>query len=147
MSKVSWADMAEAKGRVSDFYVHCIELLPLLASAPGQTAGVTISDDGDFIITAITASVTAVDNVTFLPDGQWPFTVEMTDTGAGRQISDKAIHMQSFAGTARQPKELDRPKFLERSTTLSLRVANLSAVAYNVRLSFHGVKLFGRKAA
>lgn len=145
MAEALWSDMAEAKGRVSDYYAHIIELLPLVANAAGQSGSVTISDDGDFIITEISAVVTAADNVTFLPDGQWPFTVQLTDTGAGRQLTDKAVHFGNIAGTARQPFKLPRPKFLERATTVAGVFANLSGTAYNVRLTLHGVKLFGRR--
>lgn len=147
MAEALWSDMAEAKGRVSDYYAHVIELLPLLANAAGQPGSVNISDDGDFVVTHITAVVTAVDNTTFLgaADGAWPFTVLLTDTGAGRQFTDKAVHFASIAGTARQPFVLPRPKILERSTTISGLFANFSAVAYNVRFTLHGVKLFGRK--
>ena len=147
MAEALWSSMAEAQGRVSDYFAHVIELLPLAASAAGQTGSVQISDDGDFIITEITAVVTQVDNTTFLADGQWPITVLLMDTGAGRNLTDKAVHLANLAGTGRQPKKLARPKFVERSTTISGTFANLAATAYNVRLTLHGVKLFGRRGA
>lgn len=143
MAEGLWRGMAEAVGRVSDYYAHTIELLPLAASAAAQTATVQISDDGDFIVTEISVVVTAVDNTTFLPDGQWPILVAMLDSGSGRALADKPMHLGNFAGTGRQPRKLDRPKFIERATALTGTFTNLAATNYNVRLTLHGVKLYG----
>ena len=131
-----------AQARETDFFVHTIEVLPLTANAVGQTASVQISDDGGFLITGISAIVTLVDNTT--NQAFWPITIELLDSASGRYFGDKPIHLQNLAGSAQLPYNLTRPKPISRATAISARLNNLSATAFNVRLSLHGIKLYGR---
>jgi hypothetical protein len=133
--------VAYAKRR-KDTYIHTIEVVPLAASAGAGTGSVQISDDGDFLAVFLTATVRlAADHTTIVANPA--VLVSIKDSGAGRDFMDKAVDIGNLAGTAQLPLILPYPKFFERATNLTATVQNLAATAYDLRISIHGVKLFG----
>lgn len=124
-----------------DYFVYRAEYLPILASETDSFA-ISIQADSDFIIAYITGVVTETNNTTFLDPNQWPFLVRLFDSGQGRQLSDGDVHLGSLVGTAEEPSYLPYPHKLRAGGTLTVNLQNLSAVDRNVRLFFHGFKLF-----
>jgi hypothetical protein len=122
-----------------DGFVFHLDFTPLAASGT-STLPVNISADADFVIIYGTRIVTDVANTAFVANV--PELVSITDTGAGRGLSSSAIHVDEWFGTAQLPAYWAYPKFLRANSSLSVTLQNLEAVARNVRLSFHGFKVF-----
>src|ERR1700687_965024 len=105
---------------------------------------VNITADPDFVIVYGTRIATAADNTTFIANV--PATVNIVDTGAGRALSSAAVHSDEWFGTAQLPAYWAFPKFMRAASTLSVTVNSLEATVRNIRLSFHGFKVFGKQA-
>lgn len=124
--------------RIKDPFAYGVDFLPLAGTAAGNIA---IQNDSDFVIVSGVAVVTEADNVTnvALP----PFTALITDQAAGRNYSNQAVHFNNYFGTAQLPKYWDIPKVVQAGGTLTVTLAILAgAVNRNVRISFHGFKVF-----
>lgn len=128
--------------RVKDFFVYTAEFLPLPASAT-NTVNTAIQADSDFLIVLVTRVVTATDNTTFVANV--PELVTITDAGSGRNLMDRAVHMDNLIGTAQLPSYWPYPKLIRASGTLNTTVQNLEAVDRNVRISYLGFKVFGER--
>jgi hypothetical protein len=129
--------------RVKDFFVYSVELLPLNASATGA-AGVTISNEADFLIMAGVRRVTSSDNLTDV--SFYPAVVTIRDS-AGVEIMDKAVHIENLFGTAQLPAIWPYPKLIPAGRTLTTTVQSLdTANNRNVRISYLGFKVFPMEA-
>ncbi len=136
--------------RQKDFFVYGSEFLPIAAS---QTASqeITIQADSDFIVMSGVAVVTDVSDATvgstvnafdkFNP----PFLATITDTGSGRAFMDSGVPFRNLYGPGELPAIWPFPKMIRASSVLSTRLENLTATAFNVRLSYFGIKVFGYK--
>lgn len=125
--------------RAKDFFVYSAEFLPLAANQT-QTFEIAIQADSDFVIVAGVRVVTQIDNVTqttFVPE-----LVRILDTGSGRELTDRAVHMENWFGTAQLPAYWPYPKVIRASSTLQTTVQNLDGNARNVRMSYLGFKVF-----
>jgi hypothetical protein len=69
--------------------------------------------------------------------------VTLTDSGAGRSLSDNPVPIDSWFGTGMRPYHWPIPKILDPVSTFSTTLQNLTATAWHVRLAFHGYKIFG----
>ena len=131
--------------RLKDFFVYTAEFLPLAAGGTG-TVQTAIQADSDFLIVYVTRVVTDVANVVFVDPV--PALVQVTDAGSGRNLMDRAVHMDNLIGTAQRPGRWPYPKLIRASGTLTTTVQNLDgANARNVRISYLGFKVFGETAA
>lgn len=127
--------------RLKDFFVYTAEFLPLAAGGTA-TVNTAIQADSDFLIVAVTRVVTDIANTTFLANV--PQLVTITDAGSGRNLMDRAVHMDNLIGTAQLPSYWPYPKLIRASGTLNTTVQNLDgANARNVRISYLGFKVFG----
>ncbi len=125
--------------RAKDFFVYTAEFLPLSASAT-QTFEIAIQADSDFVIVAGVRVVTTTDNLTvqtFVPE-----LVRILDTGSGRELTDRAVHIENWFGTAQLPAYWPYPKVIRASSTLQTTLQNLEANDRNARLSYLGFKVF-----
>lgn len=129
----------ELWGKQKDYFVGHIDFTPLAANST-QSQGFGVSADADFVILYGTRIVTAVDNVTFIANV--PELVTLTDTGSGRNLMSSPIHMDELFGTAQLPAYWAFPKLIRAGSTLTATIQSLEATARNVRLSFHGFKVF-----
>lgn len=129
--------------RVKDFFVYTAEFLPLPAGGT-QTVNTAIQADSDFLIVAVTRVWTETDNTTFVL--AVPALVTVTDAGSGRNLMDRAVHVDNLFGTAQLPSYWPYPKLIRASGTLNTTVQNLDgATAYNARMSYLGFKVFGER--
>lgn len=129
----------EARNLALDFFSYGANFAPLGASATA-TQAIQINSDSAFMILSATMVETATDDTTFLANR--PLLVTLTTGGAALSLSNTPIHADNWFGTAQEPNYWDVPKVLLPNTTFNVQLQNLEATARNVRVAFHGFKLF-----
>lgn len=126
--------------RAKDFFMYSADYLPLNASA-SLNVDILINNDSDFLIMAGVRTVTSSDNLTQVTF--FPATVTITDRGSGRNIMDRAVHLENLFGTAQLPQIWPFPKIIPAGATLSTLLQSLDTVNNrNVRISYLGMKIF-----
>lgn len=136
----------EPKNYQLDPFTFGINFLPIAASAT-ITENFLVQADSAFAIckTSMVISDDAnayVANLSDLPHFI-PMVVTLTDSGSGRDLMNTSIALSNIFGSAREPFVWARPKVLDPNSTFNARLQNLIATARNVRLAFHGFKIFG----
>lgn len=134
----------EVKGRPADYFDYNIDFLSLVQGT-SETGTFTVERDSDFLITNIVATVedAALPETAIVPNG---LTVEMRDTGSGRNLQNQATAFQNVIGTGQLPAYMPTPKFINAASNFSLTVANGQSgagVPLLVRVAFVGIKIFG----
>ena len=127
-----------------DFYIYEAEALAL---APAGSANdiVNIEADSDFLLQkfAYQADIAAA---AFTDSTRpWPnVTIQLIDSGSGRQLMQNPIPVTSFMGNGELPFILPNPRKFLRNSTIQVAFANFdAAVTYNIRLAFIGYKIYG----
>lgn len=127
-----------------DFFVYPAAFGSIAAGA-NATVNIAVSADSDFYLTAFTyfsnlagAAQTVATQV--VPQ----LSVQIIDTGSGRQLFNVATPIYSFAGLGREPFRLIHPRLFKRSTTIQVTATNTSAAeTYTTTfLNFIGFKLY-----
>lgn len=131
----------QGKLRITQAFTYNADFVPLAASQTA-TVNIQIQSDSDFLVTSVarvaTDSPAQTTALAFMPA-----TLLITDTGSGRQLMDRATHLENWFGTGQFVRVLDQPFFIRASSTLSVTLANLdTANARVIRLAFHGAKVF-----
>lgn len=74
----------------------------------------------------------------------WPnVTVSLTDTGSNRQLMDQGVPLTSIFGNGMFPYLWPEAKLMAANSGLQVQVTSQEAVSTpNLRLAFHGYKLF-----
>lgn len=130
-----------ARGNALDYFAYGTNFAPLAAGATTQNP-INIQNDSAFCILAAVMVETDTTNLIFL--GQRPLLVDLFDSGAGRSLSSTPLHADNWFGTAQEPLYWPLPKILGPNSTFSVQLQNLDTVnARNVRVAFHGFKIFG----
>lgn len=129
-----------AKGKAIDYFVYGTDFTPLALSAT-TVNNINISGDSAFCVLSAVMVETDTANTLLLPFR--PVLVRLQDTGSGRYLSNHQVHADNWFGTAEEPKYWDVPKIIAPNSTFNVEVQNLEATARNVRLDFHGFKIFG----
>jgi hypothetical protein len=107
-----------------------------------QQFSIQIQSDSDFIILSMTRIAT--DNATGLVFfDRVPALIQLTDTGSGRALSDAPLHIEAYMGDGQNPGWAPFPKRMGAASNLNVSVTNIGNVALNLRLGFHGFKVFG----
>lgn len=96
------------------------------------TSTISIDRDSSFVITKITGSATGACLVT------------IQEQGRDRQWMNTAVHIRNLIGSGAEPNILPSPRFLEKGSTVSISIQDLSGAANNVELNFAGFKMFSR---
>lgn len=136
-------DINERKPISSEFYTYGVTF-SALASGTDASAIINIEADSYFKIQKLTyqadiAAAAQTDSSRVIPN----VSVIITDTGSGRQLSNVSVPIVAFFGTGEMPFILPTPKVFKPSSSISVKVSNFdAAVTYNLRLSFHGAKLW-----
>lgn len=132
-----------------DPFTFNISFLPLAASGTATDNFITQADSGFAIVkTAFTIASTVdvlVANISDTPKYS-PQVITLSDSGSGRDLSNSAVTINAYFGTGERPFVWCRAKILDPSSTFSARIQNLVATAFNIRLAFHGFKIFGNVA-
>ena len=127
-----------------DYFVYTVNLGSLAAAATANV-NAAISADSDFWMTGLTffsdlALAAQTDSTRVIP----LITLQMTDTGSGRQLFSAATPLCNIAGYGALPYRLIHPRYFGRSTTIQLTDANYSAATTytNTFISLIGFKIF-----
>ena len=130
---------------IKDWYVYVAEALAL-APAGNATAQVNIEADSDFYLIKLgffadVAAAAQTDSTRVLP----LVTVQLTDTGSGRQLLNGNVPIPTLFGWGELPYILPIPRLFKANSLLRVDFTNFdAAVTYNVRLAFSGYKDFGQ---
>jgi hypothetical protein len=142
MGRYPWWYPDGARGLAIDYFVYGTDFVPLVASLTTQN-NINIDGSSAFCILSGVLIETFTDNTTFMALS--PLLFKLQDGGSGRMLSNHAVHANNWFGTAQEPKYWDVPKILSPNTTLGVEAQNQEAVNRNVRVDFHGFKIFGFK--
>lgn len=130
----------ELQHRQKDFFIYSAEF-DALADGTSDTDTTPIQADSDFFIVQMAAAVNinagaavAIEDVLA--------TVELRDTGSGRQLTDAAVAFSTIFGTAQLPFLAPFPKIIQRAGALATTVSNNHGSALDIRISYIGFKLF-----
>lgn len=134
-------DPRSGQMRAVDFFVYSTVGIVIAALGAG-TADINIQGDSDFLAVAGIGTVrdAAAANAA---DVDRRVLVNVTDSGSGRLIFDRAQDFDDVFGTSQRPSWYPVPKFLPRSSTLTVQVTDLRNRASTVRVAFWGIKIFG----
>ena len=127
-----------------DFYVYEAESLAIVAGGTSNDV-INIEADSDFILQKMTyeADIAAA-AYTFTTNPIPLVTIQITDTGSGRQLMQNPIRINSFMGDGKLPFYLPNPRKFLRNSTIQIAFVNFdAAVTYNLRLAFIGYKIYG----
>lgn len=117
---------------------------PTIVTVSGAAASVnlTFDSDSDFLCIYQTRVLMAADLVTPVPTAH--FTVNIVDSSTGRALSNQPIHLDNFFGVIGNMKEgpLAYPRLINPATVWTITVTDLDATVRNLRLAFHGFKIF-----
>lgn len=144
-ARFPWWFPIEVAGRQLDAFTLVTDFEPISASAT-ETQNIAVPGDAAFLILSAVAAVTNTDNTTFVAFGARPYLVTLRTTGSDRGLSNGAVHIDNWFGTAAQPAYWDNPKILAPNENLAVTLQNLAATDRNVRLAFRGFKVFGFRA-
>lgn len=126
-----------------DFFAYAVEALPLNA-ATVVTATFAVQNDSDFLAVCLTGTArdTADPTTVFASPA---ITLQITDSGSGRNLFNRAVDWNNAIGPATLPFYLPYPKYIGRASTVTFTFTNLAAAGgqdYNVRLNVSGFKIF-----
>lgn len=128
---------------IKDFYVYQ-EDFTSLANGATATGTINIQADSDFVVQKLTyfadiALAAQTDSSRIVPLA----TVQITDSGSGRNLMESPSPINSVFGTGELPFILPTPKLFLARTTITMDITNFSTSStYNIRLSFIGYKVF-----
>jgi hypothetical protein len=126
-----------------DFYVY-EEDFSAVTSGSTATGNINIQADSDFVLQKLTffadiAAAAQTDSSRVIP----LMTVQIKDTGSGRDLIESSAPVSNIFGSGRLPFILPTPKLFLARSTIAITVDNFdAAVTYNLRLSFVGYKVF-----
>lgn len=129
-----------------DFFVYTVAFTGgavVLAGAAAQSA-IQIQSDSDFELTKFTmfadiALAAETEATRVLP----LVTLQITDTGTGRQLFSSPVPIPAIMGDGRIPFILPVPKIFSANASVAIQVANFSAATdYGLRLCLIGAKIF-----
>lgn len=128
-----------------DMFTYQVPVFSNLAVNAQATNQLLIQADADFEWVAAVyefdlAAAAFTSNTRPLPN----CTVQITDTGSGRQLMNAAVPVTSIFGGAEQPQMLPITKVFKRNASIQFTVTNFDAAVTNgnLRLSLLGWKRF-----
>lgn len=130
-----------------DYYVYQEDFAVANLTAGSTLNGsVEIQADSDFIwqkavYAADLSGAAQTDSGRVIP----LVTVQLIDTGSGRNLFESAVPVPSVFGEGNLPFVLPVPRLFFARSTIAVQVSNYSAAtAYGLRLSFIGYKAYPR---
>lgn len=101
--------------------------------ADSQYALIAITYQADIALAAVTEATNVIPLV----------TVNMQDGGSGKYLMNQPIALPAIGGDGKNPYRLIGPRIFQPNSTLNINWVNYSAASvYNVRLVFHGIKIY-----
>lgn len=140
-----WWMVPEVAGQAVDPFIYALEVLPL--GANGTANGkITVESDSAFYLVAQTAVATEPDDPSTII-AQPPVMVNIKDAGAGRLLSSQSVHLLNQFGTAQLPYFHAIPRLWAPASSITVELQNLGSVAIDLRLAFHGIKIYNFTAS
>lgn len=125
-----------------EFYVYTASLTSLAAGSSNADQ-VQIEADSDFLINKMMFTVFDAANGALVASPN--LTVQLTDSGSGRNLFDEPQAITAIAGIGQLPFIPPVAKLLRAKSTFTVTFANRSAATlYNIALSMAGTKLYLR---
>lgn len=128
---------------IEDYFIYQLDFTALAGGTTGN-GSIQIQADSDFKWIKSThesniANAIQTDSSRVIP----LVTVNITDTGSGRQLMSAPVPIENIYGTGPLPFLLPVPRIFRARSTIAVTVSNFTAATtYNIRLSFIGTKLF-----
>lgn len=130
-----------------DFFVYAVDF-PNLASGGSDEGNIQIQADSDFVwkLGAYFArNLTAGADPTLDTYPVPPITVQIVDSGSGRNLFNQAIPINQTFGTASLPFVLPTTRIFRARSNIQFSVSNDGSDDYSIVLSLIGSKLFNMK--
>jgi len=130
--------------RRRDFYVYEAQTL-ILAVGGAANDVINIEADSDFILQKLSyeadlAGVAQTHGARIVPN----VTVQLIDTGSGRQLMQNPVPIPSIFGSGELPFILPNPRLFMRNSTIQVAFASFEVAATpSIRLAFIGYKMYG----
>ena len=128
-----------------DFYVYESEAIPVV-SGQNVTDTINIEADSDFMLQKLTYFADIGTGLQTAETRVLPLvTVQLTDTGSGRQLMQNPIPIPALFGTGELPYIIPNPRKFLRNSTIQINYINYAVAPptdYNIRLAFHGYKIY-----
>ena len=130
--------------RRRDFYIY-EAMTEAIAVGGSDNDVINIEADSDFILQKLTFEAdlagAAQDHSTrVIPN----VSVQLIDTGSGRQLMQEPIPIPSFFGIGAIPFILPNPRLFMRNSTIQVAFTSFEAVdTPTIRLAFIGYKIYG----
>ena len=131
-----------------DFYIYEAEALGLAPAASANDI-INIEADSDFILQkfayhAVDSAATdsPTDSTRFWPN----ITIQLVDSGSGRQLMQNPIPVTSFYGNGELPFILPNPRKFLRNSTIQVAFTSFEpggGTTFDLRLAFIGYKIYG----
>lgn len=127
-----------------DWYVYNVEFLAL-APAGIATANVAVEADANFILVKLSGFTSVADAGQNYDTRVVPLvTLQITDTGSGRNLLNGATAWSNIVGWGEIPYILPVARKWKANSTIRVQATNFdTALTYDLRLSFSGIKDFG----
>lgn len=129
----------------SDCYVYQVNVASLAGGA-NTTSTINIRADANFVLHKLAmyadiAAAVQTDSSRVLP----AVTLQITDTGPGRQLFSDVVPLPSIFGAGGLPFILPGPRLFAANSTISFAFTNISAATtYRIYLSLIGVQIYIR---
>lgn len=125
---------------ISVFYSYSM-LFSAVASGATSNQNLQIQADSNFMITEL--SYFAFDTTTNAAPATFTSTIQLTDTGSGMTLFDRAIPITSVFGTAQLPFVMPISRVISANAVLTGTLnAGVLANATTIYLVFHGFKIY-----
>lgn len=126
-----------------DFFVYSVEF-PSLAPASAQSGAFQIQADSDFELQKLSMFADVSGAAQTAATRELPLvTIQITDTGTGRQLFSQPVAVPALFGDGQIPFILPTTKVFSRNASVAVAVSNFSdSTTYRLRLNFIGAKIF-----
>ena len=131
------------KDVLKDFYAYTVSFTAL-ASGASATGSINIEADSSFVAVKLSysadiAAAAQTDSSRVIP----LVTLQLTDTGSGRNLINQATPIPNLFGTGQIPFILPIAREFKANSTLNFAVTNYDAAStYNLYLTLSGQKIF-----
>ena len=126
-----------------DYFVYGVDF-GVVAAGASANGNIQIQADSDFLwrlstyYVFINGAANQTESSRVIP----AMTVQITDSGSGRQLFNQALPVSALFGTGELPYPVDPNRIFKARSNISFAVNNISAVAYRLFLALHGEKIF-----
>lgn len=128
-----------------DIFGYVFPTFSAIAVNATQQQQIIIQADSDFELRRIVYSADRAGAVFTQSTRPVPnFTMQIQDSGSGRNLFNAAIPLTSVACYGDNPIDLPWPKIFARNSTVVLQLTNIDAAVndFNIRVSFLGRKIY-----